>query len=190
MSMTSPLQPARETRFVDVSTGSKVRYTHNLNLREPFEATILEVKENWGQHAIPAHIFRRDGNLDAELMPADGTWRVEVLVDSKIMAPAAESPNVLHGSRRPSDITAIQFRGGIDSAQEVIQFGAGKVNSSWRSSDAQNVEAIVISKATGDDAIVPGNYLVIENGVASVYTPEAFGDTFDVDGGQTFDGIQ
>jgi hypothetical protein len=187
--MTTPLQPQRETRFLDVATGSKVRYSHNLNLLPPFEATVLEVKDNWGQHAIPAHIFRRENSLDAELMPADGTWRVEVLVDSKIMAPAAESPNVLHGARRPSDITAIQFRGGIDSAQEVIQFGAGKVNSSWNRGDAQNVEAIVISKATGDELIVAGNYLVIEGGVPTVYSPEAFGNIFDIDGGQTFDGL-
>lgn len=187
--MISPLAPQRETRFLDVATGSQVRYTHNLNLLAPFDATILEVKDNWGQHSIPAHVFRREGSMESELMPADGTWRVEVLVDSKLMAPATQSPNVLNGTRRPSDITAIQFKGGIDSAQEVIQFGAGKVNSSWRSADSQNVEAIVISKATGDEAIVPGNYLVLENGIASVYSPEAFGNIFDVDGGETYDGL-
>lgn len=179
--MMQPLAPQQQTRFVDVKPGSKVRYTHNAGTQPPFEAFVLESKKDWGAAAIPAHIFRRDGGVEPELMPADGTWRVEVLVDSQILALAAPSANVVHGTRRAIEVTAIQFKGGFDSAAEMIQFAAGKANTSWRAASAEGLEAVVIQKADGIQLVTPGDYLVLDNEVASVYSATDFSNTFDVD---------
>ena len=188
MSMIQPLGQTRQTRFVDVKPGSKVRYSRPDGQENPFDASVLEVKTDWGSNSIPAHIFRREGNAEAELMPANGTWIVEILVDSGILANETPSLNTIRAVRRATEVTAIRFVGGVDSAMEVIRFGGGKANLSWRDSSPEGSEAIILARAEGDLLLDPGAYLVLENGKAIImndndflaaYVPEEFADFID-----------
>ena len=188
MSMIQPLGQIRQTRFVDVKPGSRVRYSRPDGQESPFEASVLEVKQDWGANAIPAHIFRRDGSAEAELMPANGTWTVEILVDSGILANETPSENTIHATRRPTEVTAIRFVGGVDSAMETIRFGGGKVNLSWRDSSPEGSEAIILARAEGDLLLTPGSYLVLErdkavimsdNDFLEAYVPDEFADFVD-----------
>ena len=188
MSMIQPLGQIRQTRFVDVKPGSKVRYSRPDGQEPSFDASVLEVKTDWGSSSIPAHIFRREGNAEAELMPANGTWTVEILVDSGILANDTPSANTIRAVRRATEVTAIRFVGGVDSAMEVIRFGGGKVNLSWRDSSPEGSEAIIVARAEGDLLLEPGSYLVLENDKAIImsdndfltaYVPEEFVDFVD-----------
>jgi hypothetical protein len=181
MSLIQPLQPVANVRFIDVKPGSEVRYTHATGQKPPFTARVLQVDPEWGAASIPAHVFLREGSTEAEMMPADGTWRVEVLLDSSVLAAGADPANVIHAVRRAVEVEAIQFKGGFDSASEVIQFAGGKANTNWRAASADGPEAIVITKADGAQYITPGDYAVIENDTVDVYDATRFGNTFDVD---------
>lgn len=178
MSMIQPLGQIRQTRFVDVKPGSKVRYSRPDGQEPSFDASVLEVKQDWGASAIPAHIFRREGSAEAELMPANGTWTVEILVDSGILANEIPSANVIRAVRRATEVTAIRFVGGVDSAMEVIRFGGGKVNLSWRDASPQGDEAIILARAEGDLLLPPGDYLVLENDKAAILSSNNFLESY------------
>lgn len=181
MTLMQSLQPQQNTRFVDVKPGSRVRYTTLDGTKQPFEAIVLEVKKDYGPHAIPAHMIRKDGGVDAELVMADGRTKVDILIDSQALQLSEPSPNEIRLRRIPTEAVAMQFTGGIENATEVIRFAAGKANISWRDNDSQNTEALLISASDGTTALSVGQYLVIEREVAHVIDANDFWDVYELD---------
>lgn len=147
-------------RFVDVKPGSKILLSDYANAYEPYEAFVLEMKEEYGPQRIPMLLVKAEHASDQILVMADGKTTVKVLVSSDILAPSTRSANTRHLRAIPREVFAIQFFGGVESATEVIQFSAGKAALSWEQGTDLIPEAMILSSLEERIRINLGDWVI------------------------------
>lgn len=164
MTMLSPAAQ-KPTKFTEINPGSQIEITSSDGTYEPYKATVLEVRAEYGPHRIPAIVFKREGG-DSGIIMADGSSRVKVLLDSKQLQSAAPPPGALRVRTLPREFMAAQFTGGVDSAMAIITFAAGRANIQWEQPTDQNLEALLMSTLGREDRIEVGDFVLVgETGV-------------------------
>lgn len=163
-------------RFIDVKPGSQIQVEDYANAYEPFTAFVLEVQAEFGPQRIPMLMVKADHSPDPILLMADGKTRVQVIVDSNVLAAKTRSANVKHLRAIPVEVYGLQFRGGVESATEIIQFAAGKAQISWHDAVAGIPEMLMIG-GTIPRSVQLGDW-VIEDAETGTILAER-GETFD-----------
>lgn len=172
----------RTTRFIDVPPGSTIRVEDFQNNYEPFEATVLELKEEYGPQRIPMLLVKAKHSADPVILMADGKTRVSILTSGAILAPDQRSRNTVYARRTPRKVYALQFRGGVDSATEIIQAAAGKVRIAYHQANDQTPEFLEITGIGGSTRINLGDWLIEdeENAVISTASSEVYANDYEV----------
>lgn len=113
------------TKFEDIAPGSRV-LIGGQGVPEPFEAIVLATMAEYGATAIPAiQIAAIPGN-EQFIITASGMYTVTVLVNGRDLAASLPAPaNAIQVRTRPRSGVAICFRGGIESATEIISWAIG-----------------------------------------------------------------
>lgn len=151
----------KSVKFVEVKPGSKILVEDYASppAYEPFEAFVLNMKEEYGPQRIPMLLVSAEHNKEIMIM-ADGRTKVKILVDSDVLAPKKMTPNAKHLRAIPREVFALQFRGGVDSATEIIQFAAGKAAIRWIEQTDQTPECLEIQSIDGNQRIGLGDWAV------------------------------
>ena len=111
------------TRFEDVVPGSTIR-VGGRGVAVPFEATVLDSIAEYGPTGIPALLIT-DGT-EPYYIPASGNYEVTVLVSGTDIA--AKMPLPESGVRVRTIVRegeAVKFRGGLESAAEIVRWTIG-----------------------------------------------------------------
>ena len=161
------LAPSKPLKFTDIRPGSQIRVTDITGTTDPYEAMVLEMKPEHGSNRIPALVVQRAGEVF--IIPASGRWRAEVLLDSKILASAEPPTHLVRYRGRPVEISGIQFKGGMESATEIIRWAGGKAAISWRQADQEHSEALLVHTLEGVMEASIGDIVV--EGTASEFYP-------------------
>lgn len=148
-------------RFADVRPGSQILVSDYANNYEPFEAFVLDRKLEYGPQRIPMLMVKADHTPDPILLMADGKTVVKILVGSDILIPQELSVNVQRVRAIPREVQALQFMGGVDSATEIIQFGAsGAAAIRWVEATDQSPEYMGIQSLEGETRIMLGDWAI------------------------------
>ena len=160
--------PAKPVKFTDVRPGSTIRVTDNGG-GDPYEALVLEVKPEYGANRIPALVVNPAGTEETTIVAATGRFVITVLLDSGVLATDTPPQHLVTYLARPVQISGVQFKGGMDSATEIIRWAGGKAAISWRQADATHAEALIIRTLEGDMEASVGDIVV--EGLAHEFYP-------------------
>lgn len=113
------------TKFEDVAPGSVVLVGGRGVSGEPFRATVLDAIAEYGPTGIPALLIT-DSQNEPYYIPASGNYEVQILVNGRDIA--ANMPLPENGVKVRTVVRhaeAIRFRGGLESAAEIVRWAIG-----------------------------------------------------------------
>lgn len=113
------------TKFEDVAPGSTILVGGRGVQGEPFKAVVLDAITEYGPTGIPALLISDEAN-EPYYIPASGLYEVQVLVNGRDLA--AKMPMPKNGVRVRTIVRtaeAVRFRGGIESAAEIVRWAIG-----------------------------------------------------------------
>jgi len=154
------LTGSKPVKFINVKPGSTIRVTHLKGEWDPFEATVLEMRPEYGPHRIPALVLKGEHRPDPIVVTANGETKVEVLLDSSVLASTEVDGRALRVRSIPVEALAVQFTGGSESATECIRFAASRGSVRWDVGDDRAGEALVLGTLEQEDRVEPGSWLV------------------------------
>ena len=139
----------KPTKFTDAKPGSTIRVTDTEGSFDPFEALVLEMKPEYGSNQVPALILKPDYQDEQIIVSATGRYKIDILLNSGALSQTQPSEHTVRFTSKPSEIEAIQFVGGVDSATEIIKHFAGKGVISWQQADVEHAESLLVHTGTG-----------------------------------------
>lgn len=167
-------------KLEDIVPGSKV-LIGGQGVAEPFEAIVLATIPEHGPTAIPAIHVGYNNGADEAMITASGLYTVTVLVDGRDVAALMPAPKTAVTVRtRPRQAVAIQFKGGLESATEIISWAIGHGTFRYFGGDDQTGEHLTqVGIQSGD--VWPGDWVLRnEDGRFDVVRDGAFGDEYEV----------
>lgn len=172
---------APTTKITDIAPGSTIEVRDTKQQVPPFSGTVLEVKREYGVTSIPALIVKVDGAAEPVVVTDSGRWHVTVSFDSRLMAAEADPASVVVARRKPETVRCIQFKGGVDSATEIIRWAGGRAHLTWERGGMGTDEHLALSSMRGSLPIAVGDWL-LENADGTFYqcTPSAFTVGYDI----------
>jgi len=175
--------PAKPTtqKMTDIAPGSTIEVRDTKQQLTPFAGTVLEVKREYGVTSIPALIVKVDGAAEPVVVTDSGRWQVTVTFDSRLMAAEADPASVVVARRKPETVRCIQFKGGVDSATEIIRWAGGRAHLTWERGGMGTDEHLALSSMRGVLPVAVGDGLL--EGVDSTFyqaTPSAFTSGYDI----------
>jgi hypothetical protein len=158
------------TRFVDIKPGSTIRVGGPRVGGPAFEGLVLQAKEEWGATGEPAvYISRVDGGGELWISQA-AQYEVTVTADASMFINESVPPNALRVRVRPITGIAMQFKGGIESATEVITWLLGRAAPQYFKGTDELEEAIVFSGLNGADTRAnPGDWIILHDEDTSIH---------------------
>jgi hypothetical protein len=167
------------TKFEDIAPGSTILISGS-GVAEPFEATVMDVMPEHGPTSIPALLVSANQTSEEFIITSSGLYVVSVLIDARDIAAAMPAPkNAVKVRSIPHTAEAIQFRGGIESAREIVAWAIGA--STFRYVPATDVtsEQLVQSGINGDTAS-PGDWVLkLDTGRFTVIGESVFASEFE-----------
>lgn len=146
------------TNFTDARPGSVIQYS-GLGVFNQ-EATVLEMKPEFGPTAIPALVVQPKGTTDTVLLTANGDTKIKILLDARSVASDDLPQRAVQARLRPRTVTAIQFTGGAGIATDLIRWLAGKVAVQYRGEDNDVDEALILTFLGNVSEVRPGDWVV------------------------------
>lgn len=155
-----PIKTAADypTKFEDVAPGSKVLVGGRGVQGPAFEATVLDAIAEYGPTGIPALLIT-DGT-EPFYIPASGNYDVQILVDGRSIAanmPAPESATQVRTIPRSG--LAVRFKGGMDSAAEIIRWAIGGATFRYIRETDQEPDHLLQSGVNGAK-VIPGAWVL------------------------------
>jgi len=170
----------RETKIKDIKPGSTVEVHDNKGHIEDFQGVVVKVNPEGGATSIPEIGVKVDGEESLQTITASGRWRVRVIVDSGNLSAGYLAPNLLRVRTLPIEIEAIQFAGGIESATEIITWGASSAPLQWVQADSATTEHISIVTMEGVLRAEIGDFILRSRSGLSVRKPDIFKTTYEL----------
>jgi hypothetical protein len=165
------------TRFVDIKPGSTIRVGGPRVGGPPFEALVLQAKEEWGATGEPALYVARTSDREELWISQAAQYEVTIVGDASIFLSDALPENAVRVKVKPVTGVAIQFKGGIESATEIIRWALGKHAPMYDRGDDTREESIVFSGIGGEHATAnPGDWVIIHDEDDSVHIHRALDD--------------
>lgn len=162
------------TKFEEVAPGSTILVGGRGVQGAPFQATVLDTIVEYGPSAIPA-LYVVDENKQDWMITASGLYSVQVLVDARQIAahlPAPEHAVKVRTVVRRAE--AIQFKGGLESAQEIVRWAIGSTTFRYVSQTDQVGEHLLQSGVAGRQ-VWPGDWILKhETGLFDVVAEKSF----------------
>ena len=146
------------TKFEDVAPGSTVLVGGRGVAGEPFQATVLDAVAEYGPTGIPALLIT-DGS-EPYYIPASGNYEVQVLVNGRDLAartPMPESGHKVRTIERTGE--AVVFRGGIESAAEIVRWAIGGATFRYVRETDQELDHLIQSGVNGAK-VFPGDVVL------------------------------
>jgi hypothetical protein len=175
----------KKVKIEDMKPGSIVEVSNRAEPGlAPMTATILQVMREYGPVGIPALLVKPHPQPGVEMEPsmlifADGKWIVDVVQDSSGFG--QEDPDdVLEVTPVLQTKHALRFEGGIESAEKVIRWAAGKSVITYHSGDANSNEHLTVHSIEGELRAEIGDYIVRDqHGEHRPERPEVLHEQYD-----------
>jgi hypothetical protein len=132
------------TRLVDIAPGSRVRIGGAKVGGPAFDGTVLQTYESWGATGEPCLFLSPDFDKENPIAISQAAgYEVTVIANARDFISDELPASAVRVRVRPVHGVAIQFRGGVESATEIIQWALGRGAPRWnRGSDTED-ETIV-----------------------------------------------
>lgn len=126
--MNAPIMGTRQNiRFTDIPAGSRIRVSPSNSKVHfpPYEADVLETRAEYGRNGVPAIFARVETTTDPQIITETGDVHIDIIRAANAIDPAA-IVGAMRLRTKPTEVNAIRFEGGQESALHCIQFVAGK----------------------------------------------------------------
>ncbi len=180
MAMNAPITapPAKPTAFSAAPPSSTIRITGQ-GFPVPVEAVVLRSEEEVGPRRVPGLFVRLDDGTE-RLVLQEGV-QIEVLKNPSTLFEGFVPKAAVAATRRPTDIIAVQFRGDVENAVEILQWCAGKASVHHLPAEGDLPARLVFSLGGGITAeAIPGSWVYLEHDEIKVMGPEDFQVEFEV----------
>lgn len=181
--MSIPLLSSKPTKFVDIVAGSTIKIESTNGSFDPIlDATVLEVKPEYGPHSVPALVYNTKADPSLHLLMADGSSRVTVLVSAAGLVSETLPPTAVAITSVPKTGHALQYVGGPESAAEVLRFVAGNVILRLEPERDRSPECLILRTLEQEQRIEIGSWAIrFEGGEVIFVNSDQFGADYDAD---------
>jgi hypothetical protein len=165
-------------KFEDIAPGSTVMISGE-GVAEPFRATVMNTIPELPPTGIPAILVTATWGDDF-VITASGKYQVQVVADGRELAASMPKPESAVTVRtRPRNGEAIQFRGGRDSAVEIVRWAVGSATFRYIAETDQEADHLQMVAVNGP-AVWAGDWIVkLDDGSFRVLDDKAFPAEFE-----------
>lgn len=161
------------TKFEEVAPGSTILVSGR-GVETPFQATVLDTYPEYGPSGIPA-LYVIDEQRQDWMITASGLYSIQVLVDARQIAASIPTPaDAVRVQTIVRRAEALQFKGGLESAQDVVRWAIGSTTFRYVAATDQIDEHLVQSGVNGRE-VWPGDWILKhETGLFEVVSAKTF----------------
>lgn len=167
------------TKFEEVAPGSTIIVSGS-GVAEPFEATVMDTMPEYGPTSIPALLISANETNQEFILVSSGLYVITVVVDARKIAADLPAPKTAIRVRTiPRTADAIQFRGGMESAREIVAWAIGSTTFRYHQPTDVADDQLVQSGISGQTAR-PGDWIVkLDTGRFLVVDAKTFADEYE-----------
>lgn len=171
--------PAKPIQFGTIRPSSTVVITGQ-GFPVPTEAVVLRSEPEMGPRRVPALIVQLTADGSERLVLQEGV-QVTVTKDASTLFSGFVPETAVAAVRRPTEVVAVQFRGDVTVAVDILKWCAGKASVHHVPAEGEVPSRLVFTLGGGQTAeAIPGDWVYLENDVIKVAKPEDFQQDYEV----------
>lgn len=181
MAMNAPITapPAKPASFAAIRPSSTVVITGQ-GFPVPTEALVLRSEPEVGPRRVPGLFVQLTADGSERLVLQEGV-QVTVTKDASTLFTGFTPESAVIAHRRPTEVVAVQFRGDVTVAVDILKWCAGKASVHHVPAEGEIPARLVFTLGGGQTAeAIPGDWVYLEHDAIKVAKPEDFQQDYEV----------